>query len=262
MTEGPPARSRSEPPPPRAVLFDAGFTLVLPRAPVVETYVAHARHLGLSGADEAIRDSFAAAWRGAHSRHQEDDLRSSDARERAAWWRLTRAVAAPVPGLLDIHEAWLDALIHHFNGSNAWVVAPHAVTVLDRLRAAGLRVGVVSNWHSALHRIIAALELSSHLDFVLTSSDVGWRKPHPAIFETALRTAGSAAAETIHVGDSHGEDALGARRAGMRALWLTNSDLKPAGERTSAARVCSIGGLPEVLDHALPAPVAPLADAE
>jgi putative hydrolase of the HAD superfamily len=55
------------------------------------------------------------------------------------------------------------------------------------------------------------------------SSEVGWRKPHPAIFERALDALGVAAGEALFVGDKLATDVAGAAALGMatcQALWF------------------------------------------
>jgi len=52
-------------------------------------------------------------------------------------------------------------------------------------------------------------------------------KPDLAIFEEALRRAGTSAAQTIYVGDNYYADAVGARRAGLRPVLYDPSGLFP-----------------------------------
>ena len=65
------------------------------------------------------------------------------------------------------------------------------------------------------------------------ASEVGWRKPHPAIFERALEGLGVAAERTLFVGDSLAIDLAGAAAVGMRtcqALWFRADDDPAAAE--------------------------------
>ncbi|HEX3055851.1 MAG TPA: HAD-IA family hydrolase, partial [Gaiellaceae bacterium] len=53
--------------------------------------------------------------------------------------------------------------------------------------------------------------------------EVGWRKPHPAIFERALDALGVEPSATLFVGDTLATDVAGAAALGMRtclALWF------------------------------------------
>ena len=52
------------------------------------------------------------------------------------------------------------------------------------------------------------------------SDEVGWRKPKPVIFETALRRLGVSAGEALFVGDRADIDVVGAQGVGMAAAWI------------------------------------------
>jgi putative hydrolase of the HAD superfamily len=104
---------------------------------------------------------------------------------------------------------------------------------LEALRARACRLVVVSNWDISLHSVLERLSVTPLLDAVVTSAEVGARKPSPAIFELALSLAGADAGDAIHVGDSVGEDVAGARAAGIEAvLLLRDGGSAPAGVRT------------------------------
>jgi putative hydrolase of the HAD superfamily len=97
---------------------------------------------------------------------------------------------------------------------------PDATPALAALRGMGLRLGCVSNWDVSLPDVLARFGLGGLLDDVVTSAEVGARKPDPRIFEVALERAGCGPEEAIHVGDTPDEDLAGARAAGIRALLI------------------------------------------
>jgi FMN phosphatase YigB (HAD superfamily) len=101
------------------------------------------------------------------------DHRTSDADELAAWSVLTRAIAW-FPELLARHPEWLAALIEKFDSPASWRVADGARELFATLRARGLRLAVVSNWHTALHRILDGLGLDAQFDLVLCSGAEGF----------------------------------------------------------------------------------------
>jgi putative hydrolase of the HAD superfamily len=88
------------------------------------------------------------------------------------------------------------------------------------MRAAGLRLVVVSNWDASLEQRLAETGLAPLLDGVVASAPFGAAKPDPAIFARALELAGVDAAAAWHVGDSEREDVAGARAAGVAPLLL------------------------------------------
>jgi putative hydrolase of the HAD superfamily len=122
------------------------------------------------------------------------------------------------------HDAWAPAR----------VLAAHTHPLLESLRADGLKLGLVSNAFDPgwlLHRDLEHMGLAERLDFSVFSSEVGMRKPHPAIFERALEALGVAPERALFVGDRLFEDVRGAAELGMttvQALWF-RADEHPDG---------------------------------
>jgi putative hydrolase of the HAD superfamily len=78
---------------------------------------------------------------------------------------------------------------------------PDSIPALQRLREQGLTVGLISNIHQDGDELADSLGLLSHLDFTVTSMEVGAEKPKPPIFLKALEKAKAAPEEAVHVGD-------------------------------------------------------------
>jgi REG-2-like HAD superfamily hydrolase len=216
-----------------AVFFDAGMTLLAPSVPIHEVYLGAARHLGVDIPPAEFMRHHGSMWKRVNEEYRSAtaDLVSSDAHEREAWRRFTLAVAEPFPELAARHAEWLPRLIEHFDAAAGWRPIPGAHELLAALRARGTIVGVVSNWHTALHGILAAHGLARHCDFVLTSAEAGRKKPHPEIFRTALTMAGLEAGRAAHVGDSLHDDAEGALAAGIAPFLLAPPTAAPLDSR-------------------------------
>jgi putative hydrolase of the HAD superfamily len=113
-------------------------------------------------------------------------------------------------------------------------LAAHTHALLEALRGRGLKLGLVSNAFDPgwlLHRDLEQMGLAERLDFSVFSSEVGKRKPHPAIFERALEALAVTAEDTVFVGDRLYEDVRGAAELGMttvQALWF-RADEHPEG---------------------------------
>ena len=225
----------------RAVLFDAGFTLLEPVRPVGEVYLASAAELGVELEGEAFGAHLETSWqRLAGIRSPDPDLRTDEDAERAGWERFTQEVAAPFPALVARHAEWHATLMRIFDSPDHWRPLDGAQTVLEALAASGRRLAVVSNWHRALHGILAAHGLADAFDAILVSAEVGWRKPHRRIFEAALERCGVRAEEAVHVGDTPHDDVQGAHAAGIRAILIgarePPEDLPPGTRRIRALR--------------------------
>lgn len=137
----------------------------------------------------------------------------------------------------DELEAYL-AAVHAFWAS---IERPHpdANVLLERLRSRGLRLAIVANASSPrrfLERVLAEQGLRDRVDALVFSSDVGKRKPHPAVFERALAAVDARPPDAVFVGDRLYEDVLGASRLGMgtvQATWFVD-DANERGAKPDA----------------------------
>jgi HAD superfamily hydrolase (TIGR01662 family) len=119
----------------------------------------------------------------------------------------------------DIYDQW--SACRHFE------LYEEVPEVLRALHATGLKIGLISNTQRSLTAFQTHFELEGLFDVALSSFDHGYMKPHPSIFETALRHVEARADEAMMVGDSLPADIEGARRLGMRAVLVSRSGNPP-----------------------------------
>ncbi len=120
---------------------------------------------------------------------------------------------------LDIPDDEVRAVLHaeyleHYR------IDAETVASLRELRAAGHRIGIVTNGPPSQ---IEKLERNGLIDLVdgyVVSDVVGQRKPALAIFEAAAAACDCGLAGGWMVGDSAAADMAGARVAGLTAVWL------------------------------------------
>ncbi|MCB1855674.1 MAG: HAD family hydrolase [Halieaceae bacterium] len=96
-----------------------------------------------------------------------------------------------------------------------------ALVVLRGL-ASRYSLGALTNGNADIYKTDAG----EYFDFAFLAEEVGAAKPHPDMFTAALRQAGVAAHQIVHVGDDPDHDIRGAREAGMHTVWM-NSRGKP-----------------------------------
>ncbi len=99
---------------------------------------------------------------------------------------------------------------------------PGADAMLHYINQRGIRSGVISNISfsgEALARRINRLLPNNRFEFIMASSEYLLRKPHPMLFEVALRKAGLRAGEVWYCGDRVGPDVEGAASAGIFPVW-------------------------------------------
>ncbi|MFW6162657.1 MAG: HAD-IA family hydrolase [Planctomycetota bacterium] len=204
-----------------AVLFDAVGTLVAPHPSVGAVYAAVAADFGVEGDAKALEAGFRAAWRERAAARFEGEVqrRTSNARERR-WWRGTVRRTFEHAGLPDPGDGCFAALFRRFGQGRSWRVFDDVRPALRGLQGQGLRLGVVSNFDSRLHRILDDLDLALLLDAVILSAEAGCAKPAQGIWDAAVAAVGAAPRRVLMVGDSLVEDVTGARAAGCQALLL------------------------------------------
>lgn len=126
-------------------------------------------------------------------------------------------------------------------------VMPHALDTLKACREAGYKLGLITNGLSAVqHGKIDRLQLRFFFDAIVVSGDHGIQKPDRQIYELALNELGTAAEETLIIGDHPGNDIWGASRAGIRGIWLKRRHPWP-DTMTDTAPLHAVDELDEVV---------------
>ena len=204
-----------------AVTFDAGNTLLRCYPPPRVLYAEALSRHGPAVTPEEVGPAFADAWVEMQRRTPPggDRYSAHPGGERAWWGAFLREVLArlghPAPW-----EPLLDELYAAFARIEVWRVFPEVARTLEALRAAGLEVGVISNWDRRLPEILEGLGLAGYFTAVVVSAREGVEKPAPAIFHRALERLGVAPQRALHVGDSPRDDYQGAEGAGMSAALV------------------------------------------
>jgi putative hydrolase of the HAD superfamily len=198
------------------VFLDAGGVLVNPNW----TRVAEA--MGRQGVAVGA-DALAAAE--PHAKRQLDTgtaVLASDDRTRS-WLYFDLVLQQAGVALSARTQAALAELAEYHAQHNLWESVPAGVPdALERLRASGRRLVVVSNANGTLRAHFGRLDLARHFDVLIDSFDEGVEKPDPRIFQRALERAGARKETTLHAGDFYSVDVVGARAAGLEA-WLVDS---------------------------------------
>lgn len=97
---------------------------------------------------------------------------------------------------------------------------PGALALLEQLRERVAVAVVTNNTQAEQEEKLRYLGMRHLVDVLVVSETVGVAKPDPAIFAAALRQLGCVAEDAVMLGDSWAADVIGARAAGVRAVWL------------------------------------------
>ena len=107
-------------------------------------------------------------------------------------------------------------------------------------------IGALTNGNADVYRT----PLAPYFNFAFKAEEVGASKPHPEMFHRALAHTDTHQEQVIHVGDSHAHDIIGAKNAGVLAIWFNRHGEKNAEDTTSDAAdatITCLTELPEVI---------------
>ncbi len=202
----------------RAVFFDVDFTLIQPgpRFQGSGYSEACARH-GIDADPSRFDAAVAAASETLHAEGGPYDPEVFIGYTRRIIEGMGGGGAGADAAARDLYAAW--AACHHFT------LYEEVPEVLRALHADGFTIGLISNTQRSLKTFEEHFALEGLFTVAISSSDHGYMKPHPSIFEEGLRRAGVTAAEAVMVGDSVPHDIEGALRLGMRGILVARSKL-------------------------------------
>ncbi len=224
-----------------AVFFDVDFTLIYP-GPTFDGD-GYRRFAGRHDLDvDPDRFGSAVAAASVELDRAQDEIYRPELFVRYAR-RVLEEMGGVGPGLepcaSEIYDEW--ARCQHF------ALYEDVQPAMKELHAAGLRIGLISNTHRCLASLQSHFELESYVTAALSSSDHGFMKPHPSIFEAALRLLDAQAWESVMVGDSLTHDVAGAQEVGMRAVLIARSGESDAETPADVPVIQTLADLPSVL---------------
>jgi putative hydrolase of the HAD superfamily len=219
-------------PQPQVIFLDAVGTLFGVRGSVGQIYSDLASKYGVSCAPETLDRHFYAAFKTSppcvfpdvllaesHLPWRIDDIPQLEYQ----WWKAINQQTFTTAGVWEQFsdfDAFFDRLYQYFTTSAAWEIYPDVLMALTQWQQAGIPLGVLSNFDSRLYAVLKVLDLEQYFSTVTISTEVGAAKPQPAIFTAALNKHQSNPADAWHIGDSHGDDYLGASAVGIVAIWI------------------------------------------
>lgn len=203
-----------------AVSLDVTGTLIhSPR--LCELYSQVLRRHGTDIPEQRLRELIPTVWQEFSCRVEGDRDRFGQHRDGGSgWWndylqRICDYEEVPHPGPFASAE-----LYDRFGRADAWEIFGDVGPTLADLQARGFRLILTSNWDLRLPRLLERLDLMRHFEALVYSAEVGYEKPHRAVFEAMLETLGLGASQVVHVGDRRLDDVEGAEAAGIGALLL------------------------------------------
>lgn len=215
----------------RFIFFDVGNTLLFPNRARILAPLPVERHPPLED------------WQALERRtKQEFDQGLMEGKiDHSFWWTFHTYL---LQGLNALDDRVRNALIDNTQRSANWdQILPGTLEVLQRLRDR-YEIAVISNADGKIDAVLRRCGIADCFASITDSGNVGYEKPHPAIFEVALREMKAAASESLYVGDVYSIDYVGAQKVGMKAVLF---DVVGTYREREFSRVESLAGLEDWL---------------
>lgn len=189
----------------RYIFFDVGNTLLFPnRAHMLAPLPAdlHPRLEGWQALERRTKREF-------------DQGMGVGKVDHSFWWTFHTYLLNDLDMLDDTLR---DVLVENTQQSANWdQILPGTREALERFRS-DYEIAVISNADGKIDAVLRRCGIADCFASITDSGIVGYEKPHPAIFEAALRAMKAAPAESLYVGDVYSVDYAGAVNAGMQAV--------------------------------------------
>lgn len=209
------------------IFFDVGNTLLFPNRARMLAPLPQDLHPTLE------------AWQALERRtKREFDQGLMDGKvDHGFWWTFHTYL---LQGINALDDGVRNTLVANTQNSANWdQILPGTRDALDRIRR-DYAIAVISNADGKIDAVLRRTGIVDCFASITDSGNVGHEKPHPAIFDAALREMKASPAESLYVGDVYSVDYVGARRAGMQAVLL---DVAGAYRDREFPRVESLAGL-------------------
>jgi putative hydrolase of the HAD superfamily len=214
----PPAPLPASLPTPLAVLFDVDYTLIEPGDMFhADGYRRCGEQFGLDLDVGRWEEAERAAYEAVKARRE----RSGTRHDNGVYDAIAEAVITAMGGGdPEAVHACAEAVIAGWTDCRNFTLYDDAIPCLKRLRAAGLKIALVSNTNRSLLEVIGFFALEPYVDAAIASVEVGYFKPAPQIYQTALAALHVGAGEAVMVGDNPRDDVTGALAVGLAGAVL------------------------------------------
>ena len=211
----------------RFIFFDVGNTLLFPNRARMLAPLPADRHPSLEQWQALER----------RTKREFDQGMLKGKVDHGFWWTFHTHLLEEFSRLDDSVR---DALVENTQDSANWdQILPGTREALERI-GQDYAMAVISNADGRIDAVLRRCGIVDCFENITDSGIVGHEKPHPVIFEAALRAMKARAAESLYVGDVYSVDYVGARNAGMEAVLF---DVAGAYREREWPRVESLGEL-------------------
>lgn len=226
-----------------AVFFDAGETLVHPHPTFPDLFASILAREGHRVSAETIRERIHVVSDRFRSAAEANELWTTSPEKSRRFWHEVYQIFLRDVGVPN-GDGLIERVYAEFTDLANYALFDDVVPVLERLRSAGMTLGIVSNFEEWLERLLERLGVRELFDVRVISGIEGFEKPDPRIFLLAMERAGVEPARSVYVGDNPVFDVEPALAVGMYPVLVDRRDryLDAPGSRIS-----SLEDLPGIL---------------
>ncbi len=225
------------------MFFDAGETLIHPHPSFAELFSLVLRREGHDLDARTISDRVVVISDRFKKAALDNELWTTSPEKSRAFWLSVYEIFLSEVGL-PADDGLGEILYEEFTDLSNYRLFDDVPPVLGRLAAAGMTLGVVSNFEEWLERLLDRLRVTRYFAVRVISGAVGVEKPDPAIFRLALERAGVPAEASVYVGDNPAFDVEPAAAVGMFPVLIDRRGRHPDAP---GVRITTMGELPAVL---------------
>lgn len=203
----------------RAVVFDAGETLVHPAPSFPELFSTVLARAGDQRSPDAVVEASRSVFHRFSEAAKDNELWTTSPERSARFWRSVydrMLEELGLAGRMDLRES----LYATFTNPANYALFDDVVGALDELEARGLALAIVSNFEGWLEDLLELLGVRGRFPVRVISGLEGIEKPDAAIFERALTRLGVEPADSVYVGDNPEFDVDPAIALGMTPVLI------------------------------------------
>lgn len=230
----------------RAVLFDAGETLVHPSPSFPELFSRIVRSAGHERDPDDVLEASTTVLRRFSEASRDGDLWTLSPEASRRFWlgvyeRMLESLGLPSA------DGLRETLYEGFTDLGNYALFDDVAETLDGLAETGVTLGIVSNFEAWLEDLLATLGVRGRFPVRVISGIEGIEKPDPRIYRLALERAGASPGEVAFVGDNPEFDVVPPAALGMFPVLIDRRERHPAHPGT---RITDLRALTGVLETA------------
>ncbi len=197
-----------------AIIFDLGMTLIYPLRS--ESFIARLREFGGDADRQVVREALSFV-----DRHFMINYPGVLAKEVKEFYTSYVSMVFAYLHITNIPvKAFSAAMMEKSPPRSEWKAFADTFPCLDKLKEAGCKIGLFTNWDLGARELLKKLKLYNYFDSIVVSSEINSEKPDSEGFILSLKNLDTSPERALYVGDNFHDDVTGANVLGMKALLI------------------------------------------